>query len=259
MGSGGQRRLLVLLLAAASLLWVPGQGQPRGERGGGGVRAACRAIQGRAEFVCRSWRRPGAGFRSRGARGALAACLQTPPGRAGAGAVLGCKENPRKKAGGGAAAPRSGSAVLLAATLFPAPPPPSFISPLPPHLHVLQPPPPPPPLSWSPFFSLGGGGPLRPAASGASHSLCGSRETLRSGRNPGEGAAPAARPLPRSLGRGGGLAGGPGRRGGAPSAAPAPAGDGAAALGVPLRGREGSRQTRRMPHAVANVNRMKLC
>lgn len=258
MGSGGQRRLLVLLLAAASLLWVPGQGQPRGERGGGGVRAACRAIQGRAEFVCRSWRRPGAGFRSRGARGALAACLQTPPGRAGAGAVLGCKENPRKKAGGGR--PPRGPAVLSSSLPRSSlrPPPLLYFSSSPPSSRFAAAPPP-PPLSWSPFFSLGGGGPLRPAASGASHSLCGSRETLRSGRNPGEGAAPAARPLPRSLGRGGGLAGGPGRRGGAPSAAPAPAGDGAAALGVPLRGREGSRQTRRMPHAVANVNRMKLC
>lgn len=257
MGSGGQRRLLVLLLAAASLLWVPGQGQPRGERGGGGCAlpagqyragqslfAGAGGVPGQAfapAGLGEPWRRASRPRRAEPVRGPCWAARRT---------------RGRRRGGGGRPAVRQCCPPRCHA--LPCAPPPSFISPLPPHLHVLQPPPP-PPLSWSPFFSLGGGGPLRPAASGASHSLCGSRETLRSGRNPGEGAAPAARPLPRSLGRGGGLAGGPGRRGGAPSAAPAPAGDGAAALGVPLRGREGSRQTRRMPHAVANVNRMKLC
>lgn len=249
-------------MAAASLLWAPGQGQPRGERGGalGGaeVRTLCNAM--RADLVCSRPPRPGAGFHPREAGGALAACPQLPPGSASEGEpCCAARGAPRGEVGWS-------QAVLLAfvpRSLRP----PSFIPSLlsaPRCVAAL------PRTFLKPFLLPRRRGPLRQAASGAAHSLCGSRETLWSGRNPGEVAAPAVQPLPRSPGQGGGLAGGPGpqqrlpHRGRAPSAAPGPAGDGAGAgqgsqsRGSRSRRRERRRQSRRMPHAGANINQIKL-
>lgn len=153
-------------------------------------------------LVCSRPPRPVAAFRPRGPGGASAAS-PSPPGTAGAGAVLGCEGSPRWEADWAPAVPTA---------RFPTVSPISFIPVLFPHLHVLQPP---SPTFLESFLLPRRRGPLGPAASGAAHSLCGSR-----GRAAG-GGDPAA---PRSCGWGRAAA-----AQGAPGGASVPAGDGVTA------------------------------
>lgn len=166
------------------------------ERGCGalGVRgwaAQCKAGQCRRGWSAAARRVPGQPFAPAGLREprqcARAVC-PSPPGAALRGprwAAEGARGGRRAGSGSGDHALHDGLPHLLYPRSLP-------------HLHVLQPP---SPTFLESFLLPRRRGPLRPAASGAAHSLCGSRETLWSGRSPGEGATP---PLP-APGAGGGL------------------------------------------------------
>lgn len=196
MGSGGQRRLLVLLLAAASLLWVPGQGQPRGERGGGGCAlpagqyragqslfAGAGGVPGQAfapAGLGEPWRRASRPRRAEPVRGPCWAARRT---------------RGRRRGGGGRPAVRQCCPPRCHA--LPCAPPPSFISPLPPHLHVLQPPPPPPPFPGALSSPSAAGGhsarppPGPPTPFVGAERRCGAAETRGRGRPRRHGRCPA--------------------------------------------------------------------